>query len=323
MPRDERFTVSEAEDGHRLDQLLAARDSIGSRGKARKAIASGKVRLDGEDVGPSDGGRSCAAGTVVEVSWTRPGTGKGRATARRKLDLAGVEIVYEDDVLLALDKPVGMLTDAATRAQRRDEQTLTMRARSLVGRGDVWPVHRIDRNTSGVVLFAKGLEAKNALKSQWEGEKPRRVYIAFLQGELAVDAADWAHPMRWNRRSRRQEPCREGQEGAVVGRCHVEVTERLPGATVVQVVLDTGRRNQIRLSACLEGHPLVGERQYTPEKVGVRVPQLPKLPTLERQALHATELVVKHPTSGAPLALRSPLPRDLARWRGRVRQSGQ
>jgi len=77
------------------------------------------------------------------------------------------------------------------------------------------------------------------------------------------------------------------------------------------------------LSACLEGHPLVGERQYTPEKVGVRVPPLPKLPTLERQALHATELVVKHPSSGEPLALRSPLPRDLPRWGGRVRQPGQ
>jgi 23S rRNA pseudouridine1911/1915/1917 synthase len=105
-----------------------------------------------------------------------------------------------------------------------------------------------------------------------------------------------------------------------VGTSHFEVTERVPGATVVQVVLETGRRNQIRLSACLAGHPLVGETQYTPTKVGVEGPPRAQLPTLRRQALHAAELVVRHPQTDEPLALRAPVPEDLARWLRQARK---
>jgi len=322
MPKDERFVVGAEDAGRRLDQVLTGRPSVGSRGKARRALSSGKVAIDGAAAGPEDGGRACPEGMVVELAWNRPGTSHARNAGRQRLRTSGVVVVHEDAVLLALDKPVGMLTDAATRAQRRDEDTLTARARGWVGRGDIWPVHRIDRDTSGVVLFAKGAEARAHLKAQWEGVKPKRVYTAILRGELREDRGTWAHPMRWNPKARRQEPCKRSAEGAVVGTSHFEVTERLVGATVVRVELDTGRRNQIRLSACLAGHPLVGERQYTPDKVGVKGGADSRLPPLARQALHASELVVRHPSTQASLTLGAPLAADLDLWLRRLRAGG-
>ncbi len=319
MPKDERFVIGAEDAGRRLDQVLAGRPSVGSRGKARRAISSGKVAIDGAAAGPEDGGQPCPEGMVVELAWNRPGTGHARNAGRQRLRASGVVVIHEDAVLLALDKPVGMLSDAATRAQRRDEDTLAARARGWVGRGDVWPVHRIDRDTSGVVLFAKGAEARAHLKAQWEGEKPKRAYTAILQGELDDDRGAWSHPMRWNPKARRQEPCKMSAEGAALGTSRFEVTERLPGATVVRVELDTGRRNQIRLSACLAGHPLVGERQYTPDKVGVKGGAVRRLPSLARQALHASELVVRHPSTNEPLVLRAPLAADLKAWLKRCR----
>jgi 23S rRNA pseudouridine1911/1915/1917 synthase len=321
VSHDERLEVSEADGGRRLDQLLAGLASVGSRGKARRALSSGKVRVDGELVGVEDAGRFLAAGAVLELRWNQPGTSRSRAVSKERLREAGVKVLYEDTMLLALDKPPGLLTDAATRSQRREEDTLTHRARALVGRGDVWPVHRIDRNTSGVVLFAKGEQARMALKAQWEGEKPRRVYIAFLRGGLRAEEGWWEHPMRWNRGRLRQEPCSMSAEGAVLARSHFRVVERLPGATVVEVVLDTGRRNQIRLSASLVGHPLVGETMYKDAGKGRVEAKRLSLPSLGRQALHARELVVLHPDTGEAVVLESPLPDDLQRWLGAARRA--
>lgn len=314
MPRDERFTVPDAKGGHRLDQILAALPSVGSRGKARKVLTSGKVHVDGAAVDDTHAGRMLREGTVVEVRWNQPGTAQDRNPSRKQLRDAGVRILHEDAVLLALDKPPGLLTDAATYAQRREEDTLTVRARAWCGRGDVWPVHRIDRDTSGVVLFAKGAAARAHLKAQWEGEKPRRIYLACLVGELADESGGWEHPMRWDHKKRLQVPCSPEDEGAVVGRSHFRVTRRLSGATVVEVELDTGRRNQIRLSAKLAGHPLVGERQY-----GRGADR--SLPKLSRQALHALELTVRHPDTEQPLTLRAPVPGDLVSWMRAARQA--
>lgn len=312
MSSDERFTIDAEQATLRLDQVLAALPSVGSRGKARRALESGKVLLDGAVADPEQGGKPVAEGTEVHIAWNRPGTTHTRSAGRERLRRAGVEVLFEDGLLLAVNKPVGLLTDAATRAQNRNHDTLTKRARDWSGSREVWPVHRIDRDTSGVVLFAKSEAAREHLKAQWGGEKPRRAYLVVVEGLFDAPKGTWAHWMRWDTKGRRQVPCRPGSEEGVEAKAAYEVVEALKGASLLSVVLDTGRRNQIRLQAQLEGHPLVGEHVYRDGK-----PQGPI--AFPRQALHAAELVVKHPRTEAPLKLTAPLPADMAGLLKRLR----
>ena len=245
------------------------------------------------------------------IAWNRPGSSARRVAGRERLEAAGVAVLFEDAHLLAVDKPAGLLTDAASQEQVRDEDTLTKRARAWVGRPEVTPVHRIDRDTTGVVLFAKTSAAREALKLQWAARSPLRRYRVVVEGVVRRDEGHFADWMRWDGAARVQRPCRPGDEGGVLAEADWRVVERLAGgATVLQVRLDSGRRNQIRLHAELWGHPLVGERQYR------RAPtQIP----FGRQALHAERLRVEHPATGEPIAFEAPLPADLERLIARLK----
>jgi 23S rRNA pseudouridine1911/1915/1917 synthase len=295
----------------RLDQVLAGRSSVTSRGKARQALESGKVSVNGQAVGGAAAGERLAVGTEVWLEWNRPGTTHQRNAGRERLRKAGVEVIFEDALLLAVNKPVGLLTDSATRAQDRNNDTLTKRARGWAGGREVWPVHRIDRDTSGVVLFAKGQEARENLKEQWGKDKPVRAYTVVVEGAPKADAGTWSHWMFWDGKVNRQKPCGPGTPEAVEAKASYEVVERFAQNAVLLVKLDTGRRNQIRLHCQIEGYPLVGELIYRKDS----------MPTsFGRQALHASELVVKHPKTGAVLSLKAELPDDMKALVKRLRK---
>jgi 23S rRNA pseudouridine1911/1915/1917 synthase len=295
-----------AEGGTRLDKVLAGLASVGSREKARQVLRSGKVSVDGVPVGADDGGRGLPAGAVVEIAWNRPGTGAKRVAAREGLERANVVLLHEDAAIVVADKPAGLLTDAADVDQARHEDTLRKRVRAWLGGRPVWPAHRIDRDTTGVVVLAKTPEARDALKAQWITRSPERVYTAIVEGRFRPDGrgegrfSDW---MAWDAAERIQRACAPDAPGAWLAEATWRVVERFGDrATGLEVRLVTGRRNQIRLHAMLAGHPLVGESLYRKREPTVVFP---------RQALHAAALGFVHPTDGVPVRYEAPLPADL------------
>lgn len=298
--------VEAGQAGVRLDRVLAARPSIGSREKARQALRSGKVSVQGVRVGPEDAGQPLAEGATVTIAWARPGTSPRRAAGREKMARVGVSVLFEDGAILAVDKPAGLLTDAASREQVRTRDTLRKRVRQYLGR-EAWPVHRIDRDTTGAVLFAKTEAAREHLKAQWGRRTPVRSYLVVLEGRLQGEGrfADW---MVWDGRAKVQRPGRG--EGAVLAEADWRVVETFARASLVEVRLVSGRRNQIRLHAQLAGHPLVGETLYRETPATVRFP---------RQALHAARLEVLHPETDQPIVFEAPLPPDLGQLLRKLR----
>jgi len=310
------FTVSESQAGIRLDKAVAQIPSVASRNRAQKAIQSGKVHLNGQAVDPEQLGVKLNSGDVVSVEWNRPGTSKDWVKGRLQLQQANLSILFEDDDLLAINKPPGLLTDSATRHQQRTRDTLKKRLKVYLKAQGKHPfiVHRIDRDTSGVVLVAKTESSSEALRHQFRTHTPVRKYWLAVHGVLRAQGEEWINPMMWDRAQRIQRPVEPEHEAAFHARCWATVTQSYRSASVLEVKLDSGRRNQIRLQAQLRGHPLIGERLYIPAKWA---------PTLsfDRQALHAHFLTVQHPSTGQEITFKAPLPTDLRALLERIRPS--
>lgn len=281
----------------RLDRVLLP--WCGSRRRAREAVTSGKVRVDGRVV--ADPGVMLRVGQRVEIWWSAPGSGVDRRRGLEVLTEAGVRIVdWRDDVVVC-DKPPGLLTDAATVAQRRELPSLVGLLRRPSAPLHPFAAHRLDRDTSGLVLVARGEAAHEALRAEFAAHRPERRYLALLNGELRGDGGRWEDPMVWDAGARLQRSPRPGED-AVLAWADYRVLARGRGVTLVEVSLGTGRRNQIRLHAMLRGHPLVGERLYVGRGADrVRAP---------RQWLHAVALCVRLP-DGSAGSWTSPVPADL------------
>lgn len=293
----------------RLDRLVASLTSVGSRSRARKAIETGKVFVDEQVC--TEPGAPVPAGATVEVRWNRPGTSVDRTKARAALDDAGLTILYQDDQVVAVDKPPGLLTDTASKEQHRTRDSVYKRLRALLRAAGDRPrtVHRIDRDTSGVVLFARSDQAEAALRDQFRARSPERVYRAIVVGSPDWNSQTWRDHTRWHKGRRILEKVHAKTPGAWETISHAAVVRRMGELTELEVRLTTGRRNQIRLQASLRGLPLLGERLY----VDRTHPRPANAPRAARQLLHAHELQVLHPTSRTTLTVRAPLPRDWPR----------
>ena len=314
----ETWRVSAEQDGWRLDKVVAALPRVGSRARARKVIESGKVAVDGRVVGSAELGVPVRKGSSVAVTWDAAGTAFGRHEARQGLVDSRLRILHEDAALIAVDKPAGLLSDSATKVQARDEDSVRSRVHAWLrsGGGKAWVVHRLDRDTTGVVLLAKSEDAEKTLRTQFRQHGPERLYRTVVHGVVAAERGEWADWMAWDTRRLIQKPVREGHSDGVLARASWKVLERYAAATLLEVRLVTGRRNQIRLHAMLRGHPLVGERLYVPEDFKV-----PRSPRFAPQALHAARLAVDHPDNGRRIAFDSPDPPDLTDLLRRLRKS--
>ena len=318
------WTVPGAEAGPRLDAWLASRSEIGSRGKARDALDRGKVFLNGEELTCADGARRLTAGDEIGYWPDRPGSSRPR---RREVVAARerFRVVHRDDHILVVNKPPGWLVEPLP-GDAPAEVTLLDMAGDLLregARARAYVVHRIDRDTSGLVLFALTVPARDALERQFERHTPARVYLAIVNGAPEPPSGTWRDRLVWDRDRLIQKRAHAREERARDAIAHYRVVERFQWQALVEVSLVTGKRNQIRVQAGSRGHALVGERQYRfgRPRDEAREPEFP------RQALHAARLGFTHPGTRRHVEFTAALPDDmatlLARLRGRAADRGE
>lgn len=308
------WTVDGRDTGVRLDKFLAHRERLQSHSRAATALERGKVFLNDEEVSLADRSRRLAAGDRIRVWMDRPGTAHRRGGRRpRPGDL---HVVYEDDTLVVVNKPAGLLT--VPLPLRGDEPSvedaLLAHFRSR-GKRRPLVVHRIDRDTSGLVIFAKRSDAQARLKEQFKRHHAERVYLAVVYGHPSPVTGTWQDHLAWDQRSLIQKETHPGHPRAKEARSDYRVLEKFAGASLVEVRLVTGKRNQIRLQARLRGHTLVGEQRYVSGSEEIRPIAFP------RQALHAYRLTLRHPVDGRLLRFEAPVPPDLSNLIKRLRLS--
>ena len=306
------WIVTTVEQGVRLDKFLAERQRLGSRRRASVALERGKVFLNTVEVAPDAASVRLAAGDRIRVWMDRPGSARRRTPVRS----GDLRIVFEDDALVVVDKPAGVL---AVPLERKREalsvfDQLVSRFRSR-GKRKPLTVHRIDRDTSGLVVFARQSAAQASLRDQFKRQAVERVYRAVVYGHPDPPAGTWRDRLVWDQRALIQKETHPRDPRGKEAVCRYEVLERFRTSSLIEVRLHTGKRNQIRLQAKLRGHTLVGERRY------VYGPDHLRPIEFERQALHAYRLEFAHPVSGEALRFEAPMPADLTALITRLRRS--
>ena len=303
------WNVDPNESDTRLDKFLAAPGRLGSRSRALAALERGKVFLNGTEVSAADAARLVAAGDVVRLWVDRPGT------ARRTAPLTPVDldIVYEDEALVVVNKPAGLLSVPLERKSGAssvyDQLEDSLRSH---GKRRPFVVHRIDQDTSGLVIFAKDDQTQKALKGQFRRHEPHREYWAVVYGHPDPAAGTWRDYVVWDTKAMIQKRTHPRDPDGTEAISHYRTLDRFRDASLVEVQLHTGKRNQIRLQARLRGYPLVGEERY--------VSGAPGAIAFPRHALHAYRLAFQHPADGRPLRFEAPLPGDLAELLARLRR---
>ncbi len=314
VSRDQ-WTVDPSAGGARLDKFLADAARLGSRSRAGAALERGKVFINDAEASPSDAARRLVEGDRIRVWQDRPGSAR-KKTHRAARD-GELPIVYEDESLIVVDKPAGLLTVPLERQEDAPSvQDLLVAHLRSKGKRRPLVVHRIDRDTSGLVIFALKADALARLKDQFRRREPERVYLAVVYGHPSPEAVVWTDHMVWDQKSLIQKETHPRDPEGKVARSHYRTIERFEGAALIEVRLVTGRRNQIRLQARLRGHTLVGEQRYT--YGGDELRHIP----FSRQALHALRLGFVHPVSGKALRFESPVPADLSDLLSRLRRQG-
>jgi 23S rRNA pseudouridine1911/1915/1917 synthase len=306
------WRVASTDAGTRLDKFLAAPGRAGSRPRAAAALERGKVFVNGREMSLADAATRLAADDEVRLWIDRPGSARRRTALGDERDLP---IVFEDDALIVLDKPPGVL--AVPLARRGEARSVFDDLKAYLGRrvrARPLIVHRIDRDTSGLVVFAKSAAAQHALREQFKRREPERVYLAVVYGHPSPAAGTWRDTLVWDAKALIQKETSPRDPRGKEAVCRYREVEHLHGASLVEVTLVTGRRNQIRIQARLRGHTLVGERRY------IYGPDTLRPIAFERQALHAHRLAFRHPVDGRPLQFEAPLPPDMTSLVERLRR---
>jgi len=312
-PNNQSWKVSDAEAGTRLDKWLAAPDRLGSRSKSLSAIERGKVFVNDIEQTATDAARKLQPGETVRLWMDRPGSAARRYTERRE---SGLHLLYEDSSLLVVNKPAGLL--AVPLHSQPDEESLFDRVKFHLrshGHRDPLVVHRIDRDTSGLIVFAKTGEAQRKLKEQFERREPERVYLAAVHGHPEPPSGTWKDLLEWDQEELKQQPAEQKDRFTKQATSRYRVLEKFKHASLLEIRLVTGKRNQIRIQAGLRGHPIIGEKMY------VYDPAPQHKVEFDRQALHAFQLGFKHPADGRALKFEAPLPADLAALLDRLRKA--
>jgi 23S rRNA pseudouridine1911/1915/1917 synthase len=312
----ERKTVPPELAGARLDRALAAVFPGHSRSALARLIEQGHVSIDGRPAAkPSI---RVEEGQPIDVAFPPP-----RPASVESQDLP-LTVLFEDADIAVIDKPAGLVVHPA--AGHRDEtlvNALLFHVRDLSGvGGEIRPgiVHRLDKDTSGVMVIAKNDDAHRRLTEWWGTDRVRKEYLALVYGTPAKSSGVIDAPIGRDPRDRKRMSVVKGGRAAVT---EYEVIERLRHVSLLRCRLRTGRTHQIRVHLKHLGHPIVGDPVYSgPQWRGIPDKKLQKvLASMERQALHAARIVFPHPRSGQALVFEAPLAEDFGRVLAALRDS--
>jgi 23S rRNA pseudouridine1911/1915/1917 synthase len=306
MTRHE-LVVDGRDAGQRLDAWVAAAGIALSRSRARHLIDAGAVRVGGA---VRKAGYAVRAGDRVEVEVPPP------PAPRAEPEDLPLQVLYEDASLVAINKAPGMVVHPAPGRWQGTLVNALLHRWGPLPADDVRPgiVHRLDRDTSGVMVIARTPAALEHLARQFRDRTVVKRYLAVVRGvlrrdALVIDAAIGRHPTERKKMSTRAPRGR----AAVT---HVRVLERFAAATLVEASPHTGRTHQIRVHLAAQGFPILGDAVYgggavAARNVGKRAPLSKVLPMIARQALHAASLEVTHPERGDRLRFDAPLWADM------------
>jgi 23S rRNA pseudouridine1911/1915/1917 synthase len=294
--------VPDAVSGRRFDAVLAELFPEFSRSRLAEWIKSGDALLDGRQVRPRDpvrGGETVTLTAVLEIQ-----------TRSEPEDIA-LDVLYEDEDVFVLNKPAGLVVHpGAGNPAGTLVNALLHRDSSLATLPRAGIVHRLDKDTSGVMVVARTLPAHTALVAQLSAREVHRQYLAVVVGSLVsggtVNASIDRHP-----RDRLRQTVREDGREAVT---HYRLRERFRAHTLLECRLETGRTHQIRVHMTHIKHPIIGDPLYGgPLKLpkGATSELVESLRGFKRQALHAETLEFVHPISGEPIRCSTPMPADM------------
>lgn len=295
-------TVPDSAAGRRFDAVLAELFPDYSRSRLAAWIKSGDARLDGREVRPRDpvrGGETVTLSAVLDVQ-----------THSEPEDIA-LDVLYEDEHVIVIDKPAGLVVHpGAGNPAGTLVNALLHRDPGLAALPRAGIVHRLDKDTSGVMVVARTLPAHTALVEQLSSREVHRQYLAVVVGAL-VSGGTANAPIDRHPRDRIRMAVREDGRDAVT---HYRLRERFRAHTLLECRLETGRTHQIRVHMAHLKHPIVGDPLYGgPLKLprGATAELVEALRGFRRQALHAETLEFVHPVSGEPVRCSAPMPADM------------
>jgi 23S rRNA pseudouridine1911/1915/1917 synthase len=298
--------ITGEQDGQRLDRALSDLLSTQSRSSVAKLIIDGRVRIDGRPA--TKASQRVGAGQRVAIDVPDP------AASTVESQEIPLRILHEDADVVAIDKPPGLVVHpAAGHPDHTLVNALLFHVKDLSGvGGELRPgiVHRLDKDTSGVMLIAKHDEAHRKLTANWNTDLVRKEYLALVYGTPSTDRGTVDAPIGRDPRDRKRMAVVQDGRRAVTD---YEIAERLRYASVVRCRLRTGRTHQIRVHMKHLGHPIVGDPVYSgPQWRGIPDRKLQRIiEAFTRQALHAARLTFVHPRTGETLVVEAPLPEDL------------
>jgi 23S rRNA pseudouridine1911/1915/1917 synthase len=279
--------------GTRLDRYVAENLPDLSRGTVQALIASGRIRVDGQQRKPKF---RMTPGEVVSVEIPPPRIDEILP------DPIPLAVVYEDTDVVVIDKPAGMVVHPAPGHPRGTlANALVAHVPGISVGGSQRPgiVHRLDKDTSGLIVAAKTDRGRTSLISQWDDRSVEKTYLALVAGSVADEEATIDAPIGRDPKNRQRMAVLRSGRPAVT---RFRVIERFPNATLLELSIETGRTHQIRVHLAFIGHPILGDQLYgKPRRTDFQ---------LGRQFLHACALAFRLP-DGARLKLEAPLPNDL------------
>ncbi|MBW2544613.1 MAG: RluA family pseudouridine synthase [Deltaproteobacteria bacterium] len=318
--REFKFSVTPAERGERLDIFLSRKDVFVTRSQVKRAVEKGQILVNDIEVKP---GHRLKNGDMILVHKKEP----------EECDIAPEEIpldiIYEDAHILVVNKSHGMVVHPAAGNRRGTlVNALLFHCGDLSGIGGVKRpgiVHRLDKNTSGLMVVAKSDEAHIGLSKQFKEHLVKKTYRVLVHGDMkeeegTIDLPIGRHPVDRKKMSTKS---KRGKESLT----RWSVEERYNVITLLSVRIETGRTHQIRVHLNAIGHPVVGDAVYgnskrTIEMIRDTVQQV-VLKKIRRQALHSSELCFTHPIAGNLVEFSSPLPDDMAWVCGALRASAR